>query len=451
MGSEMHRARRSPTAVACACAAALVALGMLLAAVAVRAEDGVVISLGFDVDVAPPQPELVRNQDEVRFGAAIASSPDGESAIFYGGLHGDPGPGNVPRSDAWSFDGATWQPLCGIAGLPPCAPGPRMFHAMATGPTGVVLYGGSPTGVGEGAANVIREDAWVWNGTTWHLFCASCPPGPRAGAAMAGDGTRLLLFGGLDESPQAKNDTWSFDGEQWQLVGDGVRTRPRRASVRASSGTASASSCSAAASSSARTGSRSRRATPGRGTPRRGRRSARTTTPADRRRASSAGSRTSRARTRRGMGLARRRQALRRRSRRGSRRRRIPVLPFLSVFPLLASRNAACEAVFVASCPAPGSSPFLMTQTWRVGFDADRDGAPDPCPPPPPSLPVVALGYDDATPMLAPPLTSNCGYRFAPGIAPTPDDAHALFYGGIFVGGPGTAAAQADAWSRDGA
>lgn len=226
MGSEMHRARRSPTAVACACAAALVALGILLAAVAVRAEDGVVISLGFDVDVAPPQPELVRNQDEVRFGAAIASSPDGESAIFYGGLHGDPSPGNVPRSDAWSFDGATWQPLCGIAGLPPCAPGPRMFHAMATGPTGVVLYGGSPTGVGEGAANVIREDAWVWNGTTWHLLCASCPPGPRAGAAMAGDGTHLLLFGGLDESPQAKNDTWSFDGEQWQLVGDGGADAP---------------------------------------------------------------------------------------------------------------------------------------------------------------------------------------------------------------------------------
>ncbi len=156
---------------------------------------------------------------------ALAAMPDGSRVVFYGA--GDPLLGPVPR-DTWVWEGGTWTPRCGTAvpgATGPCGPGPRGGRAMATAPNGVVLYGGSDGAI-SGPFPVAHSDTWLFDGTSWRQVCpdGGCPPGPRILAASAGDFARTLLFGGIAGLDGSGNpnllgeDTWSFDGSLWSQV-----------------------------------------------------------------------------------------------------------------------------------------------------------------------------------------------------------------------------------------
>jgi hypothetical protein len=157
---------------------------------------------------------------------AAATSPDGRSAVYYGG--DVPTGGNNPNTSlasTWVYDTTGWHPKCGttVAGATvACGPGTRSALGMGTGPSGVVLFGGFANGFGNGP---VDGDTWRWNGTTWARVCttATCGLGARALPAMAGNGSKVVLYGGFRQTNNngaAADDTWVFDGTKWtQLCG----------------------------------------------------------------------------------------------------------------------------------------------------------------------------------------------------------------------------------------
>lgn len=62
----------------------------------------------------------------------------------------------------------------------------------------------------------------------FELVCDAGPPGPRLGAALAGNGEVVLLFGGVNDESQPLDDTWLYDGTSWpQLSAGGDGPSPR--------------------------------------------------------------------------------------------------------------------------------------------------------------------------------------------------------------------------------
>lgn len=173
-----------------------------------------------------PLPALFQGGSPRAF-AGFAAQPSGDEAVFYGGIFLD-GQG-VAESDTWVWDGEAWWPQCGtdVAGATdPCGPGPRSLHGMAAGPDGSLLYGGSEAAGPGFDLGPVFADTFVWNGVQWVEVCAQCPPGSRWGAAMAGNGESVLLFGGMVDENEVANDTWMFDGETWTLLDPGSADGP---------------------------------------------------------------------------------------------------------------------------------------------------------------------------------------------------------------------------------
>jgi len=78
---------------------------------------------------------------------------------------------------------------------------------MATLGNAVVLF------AGQSSPNPFLNDTWTFDGTNWDQVTVSNPPPARAGAALGTLGNEVVLFGGLGES--YLNDTWIFDGKSW--------------------------------------------------------------------------------------------------------------------------------------------------------------------------------------------------------------------------------------------
>ncbi len=146
-----------------------------------------------------------------RIFGAIAAQSDGDHVVLYGGQTAS----GEAIGDTWVYDHAHgWVAKCGTTtpATPACAPGVRTGEGLGTGPDGVVLYGGFQSSIGDSPAG----DTWRWNGTSWIQVCdtAACGPGARGLAAMAGNGSTVVLFGGLTPSGTG-DDTWVFDGTTW--------------------------------------------------------------------------------------------------------------------------------------------------------------------------------------------------------------------------------------------
>ncbi len=149
------------------------------------------------------------------FGAASGDA-SGTSVVLYGGQVPN---GNAAYGDTWvnGADGV-WTPRCGTTrkgATAACGPGSRDGHGMGDAHGGAILFGGFPGPLG----NAPEGDTWRWNGTTWTRVCtaATCGPGPRGLMAMAGNGTIAVMFGGITGSGLA-NDTWVFNGTGWSQV-----------------------------------------------------------------------------------------------------------------------------------------------------------------------------------------------------------------------------------------
>ncbi len=170
-----------------------------------------------------PQPALVDSNGAPFLGVGAAGTPDGASAVTYGGVSFTDA---ASSAASWVWDGTTWAQVCD-----PCDPGARGLVGMATdtaaASSGVLMYGGSTSLI------AALPDMWIFADGAWTQVCASCPPGQRLGTGMAGGGAlgdQVLLFGGVSDfsgDPGTSfNDTWGFDGTTWTQLDVGVPGDP---------------------------------------------------------------------------------------------------------------------------------------------------------------------------------------------------------------------------------
>lgn len=141
-----------------------------------------------------------------RYNAAMAYDTARGVAVMFGGYSG------VREGDTWTWDGANWAQVATTG----CTP--RNGHAMAFDDARdvIVLFGGfNGTRLG---------DTWEWDGAAWSQRSTTGPSGRQyLGLAYNAATQRTVIYGGQTGSCSAcrEDDTWSWDGASWTLLGDG--------------------------------------------------------------------------------------------------------------------------------------------------------------------------------------------------------------------------------------
>ncbi len=108
-------------------------------------------------------------------------------------------------NDTWTYDGTRWRLAMNDTFT---QPGAHTNPALAYEASGTTLLFGGRTGT------TLNNDTFRWDGTGWkQVTPLNLPPAARSGAPLArnGDGSRLLLFGGIDASSAYLDDTWLWD------------------------------------------------------------------------------------------------------------------------------------------------------------------------------------------------------------------------------------------------
>lgn len=131
-------------------------------------------------------------------------------------------------NETWTWDGRSWTQQ-----HPALSPAPRQDAAMAYDANNqvVVLFGGQ-TDPAQAALPQLN-DTWVWDGVNWQQRHSAGSPSPRVFASMAYDGARKLvvLFGGSSGQGQVYDggyrDTWTWDGLAWTQVSPATSPPPR--------------------------------------------------------------------------------------------------------------------------------------------------------------------------------------------------------------------------------
>jgi hypothetical protein len=118
-------------------------------------------------------------------------------------------------SDIWEWDGIQWTQIPADDG--PDARFPAGFAYDAVNQN-VLLFGGHSI---DDDKVTTFSDTWTWNGLVWEELDVK-GPSARDGARAIFDpmSNVVILFGGAELTPKAKilNDTWLWDGTQWQQV-----------------------------------------------------------------------------------------------------------------------------------------------------------------------------------------------------------------------------------------
>ena len=123
-------------------------------------------------------------------------------------LFGGATSGSQLLNETWGYDGTTW-----TKATPVNSPSPRLRHGAAFDLLRgkVVVFGGS-TATNSGHMN----DTWEFDGTNWQALTPAQSPSVRNDHAMVYDEARqkVLLFGGHD-TVAVFGDTWEWDGTNW--------------------------------------------------------------------------------------------------------------------------------------------------------------------------------------------------------------------------------------------
>lgn len=151
-----------------------------------------------------PYPTLL-----ARRSGGMAFDPIQGKVLMYGGLQSGP---TLTLNDTWTFDGATWTQL-----TPATTPPPRWGHRMVldTRRLRVVTFGGrSPT------TTAVANDTWEWDGTNWQQMFPTASANARAFYSMAFDDRRgkVVMYGtqsGSTIGTSGGNQTWEYDGTTW--------------------------------------------------------------------------------------------------------------------------------------------------------------------------------------------------------------------------------------------
>jgi hypothetical protein len=137
----------------------------------------------------------------------LAFHPTQGGLLMYGGLQSGP---TLTLNETWVFDGVTWTQL-----TPATTPPPRWGHKMVydSRRNRIVAFGGrSPT------TTVTANDTWEWDGSDWQQIVTPTSPNARAFYGMAYDERRgvTVIYGTQGGSTAlGGNQTWEFDGTTW--------------------------------------------------------------------------------------------------------------------------------------------------------------------------------------------------------------------------------------------
>lgn len=132
--------------------------------------------------------------------------------VLYGGLRSTP---TTVLNETWSFDGANWTQLTPNT-TPPTRWGHRMVYDSRRGK--LVTFGGrSPT------TTATANDTWEFDGVDWQRVFPTTSPNARAFYSMVYDSRRgvCVLYGtqsGSTVGTSGGNQTWEYDGTTWRQV-----------------------------------------------------------------------------------------------------------------------------------------------------------------------------------------------------------------------------------------
>jgi hypothetical protein len=151
-----------------------------------------------------------------RASMALGYDPIRQRAVLFGGYGGWLGSGFDVKNDTWEWDGTDWHEM-----KPEHSPSPRQGASMAYDQEHgtMILFGGE-----DKSGNYMYNDTWLWDGKDWQQLFPENLPAPRRGAQMFFDGDthQLLLAGGFtwkgtdkDKTPSPYGDTWAWDGSNW--------------------------------------------------------------------------------------------------------------------------------------------------------------------------------------------------------------------------------------------
>lgn len=125
-----------------------------------------------------------------------------EVVVLFGGEYDN----DCEMNDTWEFDGTTW-----VQKFPTTVPRTRDFFGMAydSDRNVTVVFGGE-----DWPASL--NDTWEWDGNNWTQIHTANRPGTRAHINMAYDKKRkqIVLFGGW-QWYNTLGDTWVYDGVDW--------------------------------------------------------------------------------------------------------------------------------------------------------------------------------------------------------------------------------------------
>lgn len=142
-------------------------------------------------------------------------------AVLFGGV---PATG-ITSNETWLFNGQRWRRAT-PATLPRDRHGASLAYDAAR--QRVVLFGGSSIGLGR---QTLLNDTWEWDGTNWQAMSPPVSPRARFRASAAYDpkARAIIMVGGLDTFPSVgHSDTWQWDGRTWtSWPGQDPRERPR--------------------------------------------------------------------------------------------------------------------------------------------------------------------------------------------------------------------------------
>jgi hypothetical protein len=196
------------------------------------------------------------NAPSPRRSAAMVYDEKHAVTLLFGGGFADPSGNMVTLNDMWIWDGKNWTQI-----TPMSQPSARMKATIYYDPEQekVYLYGGYSYDLTK-QENIFYNDAWVWDGNTWAVVTLVNPkyvfsgnmlydrkqqialmvdndgiwsslnqewylpnfsevPIGRSESQLAYDSVhqQTILFGGYRDQNKF-NDTWAFDGTQWNKV-----------------------------------------------------------------------------------------------------------------------------------------------------------------------------------------------------------------------------------------
>lgn len=158
-----------------------------------------------------------------RESAGMTFDASRNKVILFGGAQS-----GKPMNDIWEWDGRQWTQ---IPAEGPDARFPAGFAYDAVNQN-VLLFGGHAI---EDEKVTTFSDTWIWNGLKWTEIDVN-GPSARDGARAIFDPLtdHVLLFGGAELANKTKNlnDTWLWDGTQWERVevsGPTARVHPAMA------------------------------------------------------------------------------------------------------------------------------------------------------------------------------------------------------------------------------